>query len=684
MPPAAQAASVRKDFFRALELPELDEAVRQATSSLTTTTAVGVATAESSIATVTATATVKNGHGGGGGGGAPPQMWSACPHWVDYLPSKLDLTLYPCAAPVGDDHSHNQDHSSHKNHHKWILKEPVHALHLQSQLEQGCCLFSHDEPILYGEEQERWMAVCTEGFPETYHPWIQSTTPAKAAKLPQALASSSSSSRPRSEAAAAFHLPLPALNHATTAVNRHHLSAEHVPTPLPDSETTLAPSSSTRTTTMPPTLHDASSSFVTATHKSKLATAAPASLHTTAATLFVDATKKSISSGVAVPPPTTWSSTVNKPTSTPATVAATVSAATLQTPPQQPDCSMDIQVDASTTTTSPLLVPPHYLPESTYLSLQFLADQIALLRRYFLAQRTQKKPDPPVSAKVDPTAVTSTAATTTTAPMSATTAPTTTGATRKRKTASGGTSSSAGEVFHPPPLCQMPAWKLWHTTTNTATAAANRTIPMARSNEDEWHARQRRAAAKVEVWMEHYRQSRQCYWSETTATRQQSSLCHPPPPTTRFRSELSPTTVFGSITTQVPSLHNNSNNNNNHSNESGGDNNKSPRRCTTSSSRSCQWCQRNGGRQRFRLGSAAPDEKTNATKGRLLQGDDLMQCLECSFTGCCPSSVHPLSNQHIVEHFLTSNHKYGACWHAIQNYIFLKNVLLPSIGFGFV
>ena len=42
--------------------------------------------------------------------------------------------------------------------------------------------------------------------------------------------------------------------------------------------------------------------------------------------------------------------------------------------------------------------------------------------------------------------------------------------------------------------------------------------------------------------------------------------------------------------------------------------------------------------------------------------DSLFQCLECTFVGCAPASVvstGTTTKQHILQHLLQSNHKYG-------------------------
>ena len=49
-----------------------------------------------------------------------------------------------------------------------------------------------------------------------------------------------------------------------------------------------------------------------------------------------------------------------------------------------------------------------------------------------------------------------------------------------------------------------------------------------------------------------------------------------------------------------------------------------------------------------------------ANKGRrLLAGDNLMQCLDCSFVGCSPKTLCNDSRQHMLQHLLISGHQFG-------------------------
>jgi len=79
-----------------------------------------------------------------------------CVHLQEHLPHLLDLEL--CKA----------------EHHPrgWVVANPVHSMHLQSQLEDSVPAWVHDKqpPVLYGEEQQRTMALNTEGIVEHWCP----------------------------------------------------------------------------------------------------------------------------------------------------------------------------------------------------------------------------------------------------------------------------------------------------------------------------------------------------------------------------------------------------------------------------------------------------------------------------------------------------------------------------------
>jgi len=72
-----------------------------------------------------------------------------CSHLQEYLPHLLDWELN--TAPHG-----------------WVIANPVHAMHLESQLDPGPT--DHLPPILYGAEEQRTDALHTEGVVEYWCP----------------------------------------------------------------------------------------------------------------------------------------------------------------------------------------------------------------------------------------------------------------------------------------------------------------------------------------------------------------------------------------------------------------------------------------------------------------------------------------------------------------------------------
>jgi hypothetical protein len=54
----------------------------------------------------------------------------------------------------------------------YMLKNPIHAAHLASQLDPAWLKGLSEPPVLYGEEQERWAAVQQQGIPEYWHPYM--------------------------------------------------------------------------------------------------------------------------------------------------------------------------------------------------------------------------------------------------------------------------------------------------------------------------------------------------------------------------------------------------------------------------------------------------------------------------------------------------------------------------------
>jgi hypothetical protein len=118
---------------------------------------------------------------------------------------------------------------------------------------------------------------------------------------------------------------------------------------------------------------------------------------------------------------------------------------------------------------------------------------------------------------------------------------------------------------------------------------------------------QEREGARLtgERWMDQFRASRRAYWKEEALSRQQRQQCTVVPKTS---------TAFSSEWSTAESLR-----------------------------RTCQLC---------------PPRKSIH-----FSGDELLQCLECSFVGCGPAAVAPESkDQHILQHLFLSGHKFGMYW----------------------
>ena len=130
--------------------------------------------------------------------------------------------------------------------------------------------------------------------------------------------------------------------------------------------------------------------------------------------------------------------------------------------------------------------------------------------------------------------------------------------------------------------------------------------------EAEWKYAMAHAKETVERWVEHYRLCRESYWDERELLLSSSEKKEPLP-----RS--------GMYFPEDP---------------------KEQLRC-------CQLCTAKP------KGDKHWDVHTPNKGRRRLIGDDLMQCLECSFVGCAPQSISRDSRQHMLQHLLVSGHKFG-------------------------
>ena len=128
--------------------------------------------------------------------------------------------------------------------------------------------------------------------------------------------------------------------------------------------------------------------------------------------------------------------------------------------------------------------------------------------------------------------------------------------------------------------------------------------------EKDWECAREEGPKRVEMWLENYRQCRESYWEEQR----------------RFNSNPKPNMMQSSFYLSQDAA--------------------DPMRC-------CIVCSSKS------KGDGTFDGKSKRFKRRLFMGDELMQCLECGFTGCSPKSVSQDSHQHILRHLLMTGHQFG-------------------------
>jgi hypothetical protein len=156
--------------------------------------------------------------------------------------------------------------------------------------------------------------------------------------------------------------------------------------------------------------------------------------------------------------------------------------------------------------------------------------------------------------------------------------------------------------------------------------------------EEDWKAAMVAAEEKVEGWMDHYRLCRQSYWDEQKDDKPQgveivSSFYMP-----QERTEQ--------------------------------------KRC-------CKLCVSKPHGDPYWDGK---QHKNESKKRRAFSGDDLMQCLECSFIGCSPKSLAPDSRQHILQHLLLTGHTFGKyCWYKADFWEpgIVASLIVPFLGLLF-
>ena len=87
----------------------------------------------------------------------------SCPHLLHFLPEKLNLEMMEVSLP--------QPNTGVKTT-RFMMKNPIHALHLATQLDNGTWTVPEESALLYGDEQERQMAWLIPGISDPWHPWL--------------------------------------------------------------------------------------------------------------------------------------------------------------------------------------------------------------------------------------------------------------------------------------------------------------------------------------------------------------------------------------------------------------------------------------------------------------------------------------------------------------------------------
>jgi hypothetical protein len=556
-----------------------------------------------------------------------------CIHLQEYLPHILDLEL--CKAV----------------HHPrgWVVANPVHSMHLASQLEESspnALMHAKQPPILYGEEQQRTIALHTEGIVEYWCPLDgysavihDDTAMEKMEHMPtlgnfhkqqqqQQQQQQQHQEQPKSH-------PYPNLTSSPSSTTR-------VAAPM-----TTAPSSSMTPTSLqqafqPPQTTPTSGLLPESPQSSK---AQPPSL--------VAGKQLPVSPGTILPPPAATTTTTSN------AVVVKMEAAASSTPGSsqkgvQPsdDCPPPpAPAPASPSTTSSMNPPPSFSKSND------------VNTTYSLPAAAAAAPKPegvPSSPETVASSATTPATTTTTTESAMTKSATTTTTTTTMNTPSTTTTPASSSPYELSDH-QYHHWRLEEdrirlirqalpthrlnsnihsnkrsnknnvdNQNNTTKKKRKResfeyykpaSIPGWRASapkelnpdqEEDWKAAMVAAREKVEGWMDHYRLCRQSYWDEQKDDKPQGADV-------------------------VSSFY-------------------MPQERTEQQKRCCKLCVSKPHGDPYWDGK---QHKKESKKRRSFSGDDLMQCLECSFIGCSPKSLAPDSRQHILQHLLLTGHTFG-------------------------
>ena len=440
-----------------------------------------------------------------------------CSHLQEYFPHLLDLEL--CKA----------------NHHPrgWVVANPVHSLHVTSQLEDASPASQHwkQPPILYGEEQQRTIALNTEGIVEYWCP-----LDGYSAVIHDDTALEKMEHLPTVHKQKPSHPPYlgPATRQGTTAhssssTSKNPHSKQHPPKPKPaDKVPSLVDSLTVKT---------AEGSNEASTNTAATPNAVPSSTADSAGGSPIKIDQPPVvpsSPAAALPVPPKSGSASEKAESPPVEVTSSGSAIAASSGQAEPET----------------------FPDADFNHLRLEEDRIRLIRRSLSSHRLEQK------KKIDPK-------------------------TKKRKRVAD-LKSSPG----------IPGWR------------PSDPKELSNEQEDEWKDALVSAREKVERWMNNYRLSRQSYWDEKLSKEED------------HRNKKARSSFYLPV-----------------------DPADSARCCVVCKNKKTDRCWDGKGAQKLSF--------------RRMEGDSLMQCLECSLIACSPQSINPHSRQHMLQHLLVSGHKFG-------------------------
>jgi hypothetical protein len=460
-----------------------------------------------------------------------------CSHLQEYFPHLLDLEL--CKA----------------NHHPrgWVVANPVHSLHVASQLEDASPASQHwkQPPILYGEEQQRTIALNTEGIVEYWCPL------------------DGYSAVIHDDTALEKMEHLPTVHKQKPSLPSHAHSSSQPPSSPPKSpKNKQHPPKSSSTPDKPlsepnptPEKPLASSPGGVAPPALSIVPSIPSAMDSSVdPPKTASADLKTNPNTTDGPAPTT-SSAVMKPPASPMKIDPHIVVSSLQTPTSatSPEKAVSSTADAAPTPNDPTASghSPDAHQESELNHLRLEEDRIRLIRRSLSSHRLEQK------RKADPK--------------------------KKRK--------RVADLKSP----GIPGWR------------PSDPKELSNEQEEEWKDALVAAREKVDCWMENYRICREAHWEERNSK-------------TNLRDKP------GSFYLPMD---------------------------MAESTRCCAVCVK----KRNKVDPCWEGKKASARPFQKLEGDSLMQCLECSFVGCSPQSIDPHSRQHILQHLLISGHKFGRFWH---------------------